>query len=449
MALLQELLKKPPAEVASWAIDQAQELSKEGAQVEHSALFQLAGALGNAPVEQKQELVRNAMSGIEQLPARKKVEAMRLGMQAANMAQQAGVAVPGMPAPATGAGAQSSSAGHRAVPEGNDLSKPLLAGGRGGSTGGGAVSSSQALAAPPPLIANLMRVGEQAKFHEMPQAEVQALTQEVQVDVSKLISPKQLVEVVQELKPEEREELTTQLVEAKMIPQEHAATVQEALKPGGYADQLVAVFNAIESVHEHALGIIGPPIVEFLVSLFLGLFSCDVGLQGWVRFSALQWLGMCGCAYAIGRLLQPAYEPLKSDPVGVVQRWSQAPDGFNSEDDYEQKCKEAFPDLPWMNVKIACGFLIGFALCLAMSVLWVVIGIFEFLGVFLCLFDCNGFVVLVALIFLALHVCLLLYASMMVKPLVETVLSALQHRESSQIPMSSDALPLAAPDNRA
>eukprot|EP00913_Durusdinium_trenchii_P014678 g13771.t1 len=120
----------PPADVAQWVVQQAEALSAPGARVQNLEIFQVAGALSTAPVEQKQELMKNAISGFGRLPATQRAEVLRFAVSTAAVAG----------------------------------------------------------------------------------------TQEIQQDAAELVQPQQLIEVVAELKPEERERMTEAGASLSYVP---------------------------------------------------------------------------------------------------------------------------------------------------------------------------------------------------------------------------------------
>lgn len=277
----------------------------------------------------------------------------------------------------------------------------------------------------------------------MPQAELQAMAKEV--DMTRLMKPQQIVEVVQELNPAEREELTQQLVEAKIVPEEQRAALEATVKPGGYADQFAQLMRFGESAYGHAKVIVAVPVAGLLLSFLFDLLSCDVPLQGWLRFSSLQWLGMCGCIFVMGSFLAPGYRRFKADPIGVLQRWHQAPDGYDFQNDLEVRCQEAIPELPWANVVISVVFLLGFATLLVLSIVWAAVALIELLST--AFLGCNGLVTLITFAFMVMHVGVLAGAAWLVACVAQEVMHQRRNlhgapmREDSQIPMAEDALP--------
>lgn len=369
-------------EVANWALEHSRPLSQPGANVEQSPLFHLAGALHHAPVQQTQALIRSAIKGFSDLPAPRKAEALRLAMQTTSMVQQAG---------------------------GPDLVQQLAgqAASPGASPSGGArrpQAASTTPAAPPvlpapPLVQNFMRIAQEAKFNEMPREDFQVIAQEAQADAARYMQPQQLVDVVQELRPDEREQLTDKLVEAKILKEEHRAVCEDALRPGGYADQLSMLFRVIDPVVKHAKAVVAVPVVELLLALLLGLLPCGTPLAGWLNFDALLSLGVCGLAYLACVWL--AFEKIRADPVGTVQRWQEAP----ANSDWAAKLEAAIPGADFDQYRVGVAALGGCVVLLIMGVLWTVVGVLELFAT--AAFGCSGIVVFFCALFVLLRVALI------------------------------------------
>eukprot|EP00439_Symbiodinium_sp_Y106_P077896 s258_g16.t1 len=173
LAVLQDLLKRPGPDVVRWAVEQAQSLARPGTNVQQSQIFQMAGALNAASVAEKQELVRAAISGFGQLPADQRAEALRLVVNTAAAAQ----------------------VGPHPTAEGEV----------------------------PPLMQNVMAVVKEAKLHEMPKEdclqEKAILVQEARQDAAEMVQPQQILEVVSELRPEERHQVTEVTASTMPSPQ--------------------------------------------------------------------------------------------------------------------------------------------------------------------------------------------------------------------------------------
>ncbi|CAE8638335.1 unnamed protein product, partial [Polarella glacialis] len=207
-AVLQDLLRRPPAEVAAWALEQAGSLSKVGVNLEQLPIFQVAGALNAVPLESKQALIHSAIAGFSQLPAPKRAEAVRLAMQTTSIVQKA----------------EGLELQHRMAMEHTaalnrlaNLDRSDARSRRSTQAPPPDLRTTSALTDAPPLVQNFLRVIKEARFEQMPPAEMTCLAQDVQKEVVHLAQPQQLLDVVSELEPEEREQLTKALIDSKIV----------------------------------------------------------------------------------------------------------------------------------------------------------------------------------------------------------------------------------------
>ncbi|CAE7834535.1 shop [Symbiodinium sp. CCMP2592] len=199
LAVLQDLLKRPGPDVVRWAVEQAQSLARPGTNVQQSQIFQMAGALNAASVAEKQELVRAAISGFGQLPADQRAEALRLVVNTAAAAQ----------------------VGPHPTAEGEV----------------------------PPLMQNVMAVVKEAKLHEMPKEEKAILAQEARQDAAEMVQPQQILEVVSELRPEERHQVTE--VTASTMRPVYAGSGNGSFVPSAPMPQVVSTGSYAPPVVAH------------------------------------------------------------------------------------------------------------------------------------------------------------------------------------------------------
>eukprot|EP00931_Biecheleriopsis_adriatica_P058110 TRINITY_DN34529_c0_g1_i2.p1 TRINITY_DN34529_c0_g1~~TRINITY_DN34529_c0_g1_i2.p1 ORF type:complete len:434 (-),score=117.68 TRINITY_DN34529_c0_g1_i2:44-1345(-) len=379
IALLQDLLRKPPAEVASWALEQVKTLSSAGSNVEALPIFQVAGALNAVPLEQKTALVRHAIAGFGELPAQKRAEVVRIAMQTADVAHRA-----------------ENLALHEQMASEHAAALGRLASLQNGGAPPAAPAqpSDAALESAPPLVKNFMKVVKEARFDQMPKADMQSLAQDAQREAQQLAQPQQLLDVVAELKPDEREQLTEVLVDANVVPQEQRVVLEEAMRPGGYADQISSAVSALEAARQYAWLFLALPCVELFFSLVLGNFACGSGLPVWLRGDAWLALGTVGAGYFGMQQLEPVYEQLKEDPMGAVQRW-QATEGRNLST--SERLEQAVPGVKFDAYQIG-GLGLGIALILFVIGL---VGVLELLATIVM--GCSAITVFVCFVFIGIR----------------------------------------------
>lgn len=430
--ILQDLLRRPPKDVAAWALDQVNGLQAPGADVESTAIFKIAGALKAAPMEHKQALACNVVKGFGELPAMQRAQLVRIGMSAKDMVGQA----------------EQLELGHLAQREHSAAMQRLadLERRQGGSAAPQAQQhqETQSLMAsgdqPPAFVENLLRVAKEARFNEMPQGDLRSIAQAVQSEAIHVVQPQQLLDVVHELNPQEREQLTEALVDAKVVPEEQRGVLEEAVRPGGYADKLGTALAMATTASEYKWVAVALPATELLLALILGFFPCGVSLVFWLQLDGILALLGAGAVFFSSHTLGPAYEKLREDPVGAVQRWQTNGNAGG----LRARMQAAIPSVEFESYhpQGAIGVAAVVILVLIGGV-WAVVGVFELLGT--AVFGCSTLTLFCCIVFIGLRfgilVCLFL--------LLYYVLDEIQkHRSrpvtlgSSLLPMADDALPL-------
>lgn len=341
---LQELLRRPPADVANWVVQQAQALSS-GEPVEQLQIFQVAGALSAVPVEQKQELMKSAISGFGQLPADQRVEALRFAVNTA-------VA--------------------------------------------GSSNASNATGRADPVMQNVGKLLKEAKIDKLPPAEKQQLAQEIQQDAAQLVQPQQILEVVAELKPEEREHVTEALIEAKLVNEEQKAVLEQAMRPGGYADKLAAALKLWAMVEEYSAVILALPFLELLMALMFGGQSCPSGLSAWLRADAISAVVMVGGVWLCSSQLEPVLQHVRQDPVGVGQQWQQ-----NQNLPLQQRLEMLVPGVGIFAYQLSAIGAVIAVVFLAFGLANTLVGLMELLGTVIA--GCSISVAIISMCFLAVR----------------------------------------------
>jgi hypothetical protein len=432
MRVLEDLLRRPPAEVAAWALDQAKELGKAGVNVEQMPVFKLAGALNGAPQEAKQALVQRAVAGFGDLPVNRRAEAVRLAMQSADIVQKAdNLEV-----------AQMAHQHHAAAMQ---RLRALEAKQQGGpnvvdasSTAGNLAHNDLELPPQDPMVENLLKITKEARFNEMPPQELQSMAQAAQGQAHKLMQPQQLLDVVAELRPEEREQLTEALVEAHVVPEEQRGVLEEAVRPGGYADKLAGVLNLAAKVQQYAWVFVALPAFEFVLSLIFSYMSCGTPLVAWLRFDSLLALCVAGAAFFTGHTLAPVYQKLKEDPMGAVQRWQSVQDVRS----WKARLETAVPGVDFETYRAGAFGLAASVLLILIGAVWAVIGVLELLATMV--FQCAFLTTVFCIIFIGMRfacVVAMLWGLYYVLDEVQRHRSRAPMLGSSLLPMTEDALP--------
>jgi len=249
--------------------------------------------------------------------------------------------------------------------------------------------------AAPPLIANLMQVAAQVKVRDIPVDELRNMQQVVQLEAVKVVQPRELLEVVRELNHDERETLAEALIEAKVVPEEQREMLEEAVRPGGYTDQLADAMSLVAMAHSYAWVAIALPGIEFILSLICGLLPCHVPLASWLRQDAILGLMTAGMARCAAHVLSPVSAQLQEDPMGMVQRLQVAGPSLSSlrraasnmlsgshglEDQLQPMLGVAVPGIPLDVFRKAAICLAITAVLVVLGTLWAAIGLLEFLA---------------------------------------------------------------------
>ncbi|CAK0796013.1 unnamed protein product [Prorocentrum cordatum] len=322
--LLRALLGRPPAEIAEWALGQVEEMSRPGADVRSLPIFSLAGAFKDSRPEERQRLVRGALTGFGELPAARRAGAVRMAMETGQRASQA------------------------QATEGQD---PRAV----------------------PLIQNLMAVATESQIQSMPQEELDSITQEAQNVAVRAMQPQQLADVVQELRPEEREMLTDTLVEAKVVPSEHRAVMEQTIKPGGYVDSLRVALTWLDWARTRAWVAVALTALELVCAVALGVLGepCAPPNALWLQVDvAIALLASAGAGSAAWLLAEPLRK-LHEDPVGTAQRWH----GDGAPRDWTLRLQAAIPGVPLQTYRNGA---IGLCVCTVMALLgvcWALFGL--------------------------------------------------------------------------
>jgi len=432
-AVVEDLLRRPPVEVANWALDQAKDLGQPGVNVEQMPIFKLAGILNSLPKDKKQVLVQRAVSGFGDLPVQRRAEAVRLAMKSSDIIQKAdNLEVHRM--------AQRE---HAAAMNRLRALEQRQADAQGGqsnfqSASGVGQADQLEMGQQDPLVENILRVAKEARFNEMPRDELTGMAQAAQGEAQRLIQPQQLLDVVSELNPNEREQLTEALVEARVVPEEQRGVLEEAVRPGGYADKLGGALRMANQAQRYAWVFIVIPIVEFVLALIFGYFACGTPLVAWLRFDALLALCMAGAVYFTGHTLAPVYQKLNEDPVGAVQRWQSVADVPS----WKVRLETAVPGVDFETYRAGAAGLAATVILILVGAVWAVVGVLELLAT--VIMGCSVVTTFFCVIFIGMRFACVVG---MLWGLYEVLDEIQRHRSrspmlgSALLPMSEDAFP--------
>lgn len=457
MRLIQDLLQRPPKDAAAWALDQVNSLSGPNADVEQSPIFKIAGALKAAPMEHKQALVCNVVKGFGDLPAVQKAEFVRVAMRAQDVYGQAEKLELSRLVDSHHTAAvqriadieqrQSRSNSGR-VSSVIDATSPhpdvgLLGLNRADSARTAGVGQpqgqeSQSLFGPgeqPSIfVENLLRVAKEARFNEMPREDLRDIAQAAQSEAVHVVQPQQLLGIVHELNPQEREQLTELMVDARVVPEEQRGVLEEAVRPGGYADKLGTALAMATAASEYKWVAVALPVAELVIALILGMFPCGVSLVFWLQLDGSLSLAGAGAVFFASHTLGPVYEKLREDPVGAVQRWQT----MEQTRSWRTKLERAVPGVefdsyhPWGAIGIAVTVFL-----VLVGGVWAVVGVLELLGTMA--FGCSTLTLFFCIVFIGLRfgilVCLFL--------LFYYVLDEIQKHRSRPVTLGSSLLPMA------
>lgn len=253
---------------------------------------------------------------------------------------------------------------------------------------------------PPPQLQNLAKLVQEVKevTVKLPPQEMRSLMQESQAATALAADPATFVEAVSELNAEELKELQGVLDESGVVPPEQRQLVEEALKPGGYADTMatVAVWASWFMENKHVA--LAPPGAEFLLTILLSFSDeCGVPLISWLRTDAFLGFGACAAAYFASEKFAPVLREVKADPMGTASRFQAV-----QSNDIREKCTAAVPGVPFNSYHpLGTLSLAALVLLLALGEVWAVFGVLELLAA--PLLGCSGAIWLVSLLFIAVR----------------------------------------------
>jgi len=230
---------------------------------------------------------------------------------------------------------------------------------------------------PTPLVKNLMHVLQEAKLSQIAGHELTMLTEKAQKGAARLASPGLMLDFAVELKPAERQFLAEQVAGNDAVPEELRGLITEAVRPGSRTERLVQMASLLALMHKRLWIVFCFAVAELLAAGLLSTQACGTPLAAWLRGDGLLVLFLMSLFACVGQTLGPAYEVIRSDPLGAFKRWREA--AARSED-YEARLAAAVPGAPADAAALAgLGVACGMALVIV-SVVWWMLGLLEFMA---------------------------------------------------------------------
>lgn len=203
------------------------------------------------------------------------------------------------------------------------------------------------------------------------------MQQAVQEEVVRMAEPAQLLDVVAELDEGDREHLTASLVDAHFISEDRRPFLEDAVRPGGYADKLNQAIRFINVARRHVWVALAIPFVELILSwTLMALLHQGSVLFTWMEIDACLQLGLVMLVYMAGKSLAPAWRELQADPISVVGRFQHSDRDASLID----KVSVALPGIDPEGFRhgVNCG--IAALLVVAFGAVWAVFGILQWLA---------------------------------------------------------------------
>eukprot|EP00930_Biecheleria_cincta_P031276 TRINITY_DN21711_c0_g1_i1.p1 TRINITY_DN21711_c0_g1~~TRINITY_DN21711_c0_g1_i1.p1 ORF type:complete len:416 (+),score=70.12 TRINITY_DN21711_c0_g1_i1:127-1374(+) len=342
--LFKQLLEeKTPAEAAEWFAKHLADLNREG-DIKDSPLYELATAANDASTEEAAKLVAAVVQGVGELPAKTRSEVVR---QCTSVAE--------------------------AMQTGNSDESARF---------------SQNLAAIAEVVAKSGR----------PQGEVQLMTQVAQDEVQTILqkNPQIVLDTVTALPQAERKRVMTVVDKSQALPEAQKKVLTEAIKPGGYADQIQDTLKFVDVAYARRYAVPAVAAAEVFMSIWLGRRACSNGLISWLYWDGLLSLATCLAVVYTCKTLAPVYYKLREDMQGTIagiQRTIQS--GWK---DWDPELTGMEMDA-FQNAKIGAAlsfFLLGF------SAFWATLGFLSLLDGFL-LMRCSLLALLVCIAFVGVR----------------------------------------------
>lgn len=349
------LEQKSPAEAAEWFVQHLGDLNREG-DIKDSPLYELATAANDASTEEAAKLVGAIVQGVGELPAKTRAEIVPLCTTVAEAIQT-----------------------------------------------GDSEESAQ-------FAQNLRAIAEVVARSGRPQGEVQLMAQVAQDEVQAILTknPQIVLDTVTALPQAERKRVMTVLDNSQVLPETQKKVVTEAIKPGGYADQIQDAIKFVEVAYTRRYVVPGVAVVEVLMSVWLGRKACSNGLISWLYWDGLLSLATCLAVAYTCKTLAPVYRKLREDLPGTVAGIQRS---------IQSGWKDWDPELTGMETDAFRNAKIGAALSfvlLALSAVWATLGFISFLDGFV-LMRCSLLALLVCIVFVGLRCGMLFEASRYVR----------------------------------
>lgn len=350
--LFKELLeRKSPAEAAEWFVRHLADLNQES-DIMVSPLYELATAAKDASTDEAARLLAAVVQGVGELPAKTRSEVVLLCTMLAETMQD-------------------------------------------GENSRASAQTVQNLRA---IVGMVARCGR-------PQGELQLMAHVAQDEVQSILTknPQIVLDTVTALPQAERKRVMTVLEKSEVLPETQKRVVTDAIKPGGYADQIQDTVKFIDVSYARRYVVPGVAVAEALVSMWLGRKACSNRLISWLYWDSLLSLAT---SVAIGytcKTLSPVYYRLREDVLGTLAGIKRTVQSGWKDWDPELTGTETGA---FQNAKIGAALSLVF---LAFSTFWATLGFANLLDG-LILMRCSLFALLVCIVFVGLRCSILFEA---------------------------------------
>eukprot|EP00397_Hematodinium_sp_SG-2012_P036414 GEMP01039313.1.p1 GENE.GEMP01039313.1~~GEMP01039313.1.p1 ORF type:complete len:286 (+),score=51.61 GEMP01039313.1:174-1031(+) len=237
-------LRAFPEDLARFVMRAASNLHYE-TRIENNGLFHIAHQFSMMNQIQRELLIQRTLQGVQALPTRERADFLREGIEI-------------MKATAT-----------------------PTQGAYGAQTRGSSGSP------PTQILQNLAQVIQATGVDSLTDEEAAATTESMYREIGKagIASPRTLVEMAAELRPEERRELTDTLVQIQLIPPEKREVIDEAMQPGGHLDQINSALSYWKLVQDNVWMSVALPVAELIFCFVMNFFPsiCEAPLLWWMK----------------------------------------------------------------------------------------------------------------------------------------------------------------------
>lgn len=181
------------------------------------------------------------------------------------------------------------------------------------------------------------------------------------------------------------------------MPEEQRGLLQQAVRPGGYADRLATVLWLLTKARNNMWIFVMLPAAELVLALFLSVLSCGTSLAAWLRGDSILALCLAAMIYYVCYTLAPVYHKVQTDTMGALQRWQAAAHLRPVWERLEAVVPGVDPEV-WRagGMGLLCCIVL-----LAVGAMWLLIGALEILGTMA--YGCSGAVLFVCVVLIGVR----------------------------------------------